>query len=327
MIKKDTENVIKTLEVRLLVVIINYKTPKLVCDAISSLEGEIDLDTDKVVIVDNCSADNSAEYISCFLVEKGFSEWVCLVLSEENSGFSAGNNIGVRYCEADYYLLLNSDAYVRDGTISSLIKTAESDSKTGLVGPVLEWPDGSQQVSLFHHLTPLNSFLSSAKTGFFTQLFSLFGIYEVAIPIDKHGIIPPGWVSFACVLLKAEMIKDIGLMDEGYFMYREDNDYCRRAKNAGWKLAYDRSARVVHLNQGASNQAGVKRLPNFYFQSRSRYFLKYYGRTGLLLANVAWSLGRFISIGRERLARKPNAFHQTMLVDIWLGFFSRVKGK
>ena len=311
-------------KLRLMVVIINYKTPELVCDALFSLEGEVRAETDKVVIVDNLSGDNSVNVISEFIEQNHFQSWVDMVESGVNGGFSAGNNVGIEYKQADYYLLLNSDAYVRDGAISSLIKAAENDNNIGVVGPKLEWPDGRQQVSLFQHLTPLNSFLSSVKIGVLTRLFNIVGIQEVAISLDNHGIVKPDWVSFACVLLKGEMVKDIGLMDDGFFMYREDNDYCRRATNAGWKLDYEPSSQVVHLNQGASNDFGVKRLPIFYFKSRSRYFLKYYGRLGLFLANVFWSLGRVISMIREVVQSKPSAFHKTMVKDIWIGFLSQV---
>lgn len=312
---------------KLLVVIINYKTPALVCDAIDSLSGEISVATCRVVVVDNNSADGSIDVIRQFIDTSGTSSWVEVIAAGNNGGFSAGNNVGIQSYEADYYLLLNSDAYIRLGAISNLLSLADKQPRVGIVGPRLEWPDGKQQVSLFYHLTPLNSFLASVKLGVFTKMFSWFGVKEVAVPIGDHGNVKPDWVSFACVLLKAEMIKDIGLMDDGYFMYREDNDYCRRATNSGWDLAYESSAHVVHLNQGASNQAGVKRLPRFYFESRSRYFLKYYGRAGLLLANTIWSVGRFISTVREKLTRKPDSFHGTMLLDIWIGFFSQVKAK
>lgn len=314
----------KTFDCRLLVVIINYKTPGLVCDAILSLENEISVGTDRVVVVDNLSADNSIEIMNQFVQDKGFESWLDIVDSGRNGGFSAGNNVGLNHFRAEYYLLLNSDAYVHEGAISALIEKADTDPGVGLVGPKLEWPDGRHQVSLFNHLTPLNSFLSAAKTGLFTKLFGGFGVKEVAIPLGLHDDDGAEWLSFACVLIKGGVVDSIGLMDEGYFMYREDNDYCRRASQSGWKLAYEPAARVVHLNQGASNDFGVKRLPTFYFKSRSRYFIKYYGRLGLFTANVLWLLGRAISIIRELVQAKIPAFHRSMPKDIWLGFFDKV---
>lgn len=315
----------KTVDWHLLVVIINYRTPKLVCDALSSLERELDHTEAHVVVVDNNSGDNSCEFINQHISKENYKSWVTLVSAELNGGFSYGNNIGMKFANADYYLFLNSDAYVLPGAIINLLEAMESDNKVGIVGPKLEWPDGSQQVSCFKNLTPQNGFLSAVKTGIFTKLFTLFGIKEVAISLDQHQIERPEWLSFACVMLRGQMVKEIGLMDEGYFMYREDNDYCRRATEAGWGLVFAPKSKVVHLNKGASNQMGLKRLPRYYFQSRSRYFIKYYGRLGLFMANLYWSLGRCISLLRELIQRKPKEFHSTMLFDIWVGFLTQVR--
>ncbi|WP_288356588.1 glycosyltransferase family 2 protein [uncultured Cycloclasticus sp.] len=310
---------------RLLVVVINYKTSELVCDALKSLEGELNSITDHVVVVDNDSQDNSVENISNFIQLNNWDGWVSVVNSEVNGGFSAGNNVGIKFADAGYYLLLNSDAYVREGAIQSLITTAEANPSVGLLGPKLEWPDGRQQVSCFYNLSPMNSFLDSTKMSIFTRFLSYFGVKEIAISLDQHQIERLEWLSFACVLLRGRMVKDIGLMDEGYFMYREDNDYCRRATEAGWALVFEPKSKVVHLNKGASNKMGLKRLPTYYFRSRSRYFIKYYGRLGLLLANVFWSFGRCISLLRELIQRKPKTFHSTMLFDIWVGFLTQVR--
>jgi len=308
---------------RLLVVIINYKTPDLSCDAVKSLAEQIDPACDKVVVVDNASQDNSVEFINNFIDVNGWGDWVSVIESDLNGGFSAGNNLGMQSVDAEYYLLLNSDAYVHENAVEYLRVAADSNSRAGIIGPRLEWPDGSQQVSCFYNLSPANSFLQSARTGVFTKLCGFFGSKEVAMPLVQHNIEQPEWLSFACVLLRGEMVKEIGLMDEGYFMYREDNDYCRRAINAGWKLEFEPKSRVVHLNNGSSNQSGVKRLPNFYFNSRARYFLKYYGRLGLFQANIFWCAGRCVSSLREMFSRKPKAFHSIMWADIWTGFFSK----
>jgi len=307
---------------RLLIVIINYKTAQLVCEALESLNGQLNFKYDAVVIVDNHSQDASLDVINDYIIEQGFTDWVSVVDAERNGGFSYGNNIGVNFAEASYYLLLNSDAYVRDNAIKALLNAAE-DPSLGVIGPRLEWPDSSQQVSCFYNLSPVNTFLHTVKIGVITKLFRLFGVKEVAIPIEQHKIAKPDWLSFACVLLRGDMVQEIGLMDEGYFMYREDNDYCRRALEAGWELKYEPKARVVHLNKGSSNQMGVTRLPKYYFNSRARYFIKYYGRLGLLVANILWTAGRCVSLLKEKMTRKPKAFHSKMWLDIWTGFFSK----
>jgi len=312
-------------KIRLQVVIVNYKTYQMVCGALNSLENEIDHLTDRVVIVDNLSGDDSIKKIIEYIDNHDWSNWVKVIPSSVNGGFSAGNNIGINSAIAEYYLLLNSDAYLTEGALSQLIIEIKKTVKTGIVVPQLIWSDGIQQTSCFYFLTPLNSFVQSAKTGFISRFFSLFGENEIAILLERHQVVQAEWLSFACVLLNNEMIKEIGLMDEGYFMYYEDMDYCRRASKLGWKLSYAHDARVVHLNQGDSNHKVTKRLPRYYFNSRSRYLLKYYGRLGLLISNIFWSLGRIISFCREKASNKPPVFHYTMFKDIWVGFFTSLK--
>lgn len=312
-------------QLRLLVIIINYKTPQLVCQAIQSVIPQIDTYQDKICIVDNNSKDDSVAVLQEFQLKHDLRDLVDIIESPINGGFSAGNNVGVLSQEAEYYLLLNSDAYLSDNALTYLLEAMESSLKMGIVAPRLNWQNGMQQTSCFCHLTPFNSFLNSAKTGAFSRLLKPLAINEVAIPLEQHDIVDPQWLSFACVLIRATMIKEIGLMDEGYFMYREDNDYCRRATQSGWQLKYVAQAHVVHLNQGSSNQKAVKRLPKYYFQSRTRYFLKYYGRPGLVLANLLWTFGRCISLLRELIEGKPQVFHSRMWLDIWAGFLIPLK--
>jgi N-acetylglucosaminyl-diphospho-decaprenol L-rhamnosyltransferase len=310
-------------ELRLLVVIINYKTPKLVCNALCSLEQQVDINSDRVVVVDNASNDGSVNEIVEFVTTHNWNNWVDVIPSNVNGGFSAGNNIGIKSAKAKYYLLLNSDAFVRDNAIKIMIREMELNVKAGIVGPKLEWENGEQQVSCFYNLTPWTTFLNVASTGFLTKLFYRFGVNEVAISVDK-SIKSPEWISFACVLIRNEAIQSIGLMDEGFFMYMEDVDYCRRVRKANWDISFCDGARVVHLNQGYSNNLKIRRLPNYYYRSRARYFMKYYGRLGFILTNILWYLGRFISINREFLESKEKKVPPYSYRDIWLGFWQSI---
>jgi len=307
----------------LLVVIINYKTPELTSQAVLSVIPQLN-EKDKICLIDNLSEDNSIDFLTKFIKNNKFKNKVNLIASPINGGFSAGNNIGIKSAEAAYYLLLNSDAYLKENAIEQLINKIKESTSIGVVAPQLIWEDGKQQTSCFNYLTPSNTFLNTANTGFISRLFHLLNINEVAIPFDQHKSTKPEWLSFACILLRGNLIQDIGLMDEGYFMYYEDMDYCHRANMAGWTLSYEHDARVVHLNQGASNQVTIKRLPRFYFNSRRRYFLKFHGYLGLVLANLNWSIGRVISLFREKIESKPPLCHKTMYMDIWTGFFTSI---
>ncbi|WXG52263.1 MAG: hypothetical protein RNU03_16000 [Candidatus Sedimenticola sp. (ex Thyasira tokunagai)] len=187
----------------------------------------------------------------------------------------------------------------------------------GLFSPRLEWPDGIPQESCFRFLTPVGELISAARTGPVTKAFAK---YNVPIAVSDQ-ISYPEWTSFACVLVRGQVFEDIGLMDDKFFMYFEDVEFCHRAGASGWKIINDPSAHVVHLRGGSSpvkeNARTGKRLPRYYYESRTRYFYKLYGWKGLLKANLFWSLGRIISLTRELLGKKaPHVSHKQWL-DIW----------
>jgi N-acetylglucosaminyl-diphospho-decaprenol L-rhamnosyltransferase len=305
--------------VRLAIVIVNYRTPELVIEALASLECEIDFDQDVALVVDNDSQDDSVDDITCAIKDRGWQKWTKVIRSPLNGGFSAGNNIGVRNAEADLYLLLNSDAYVRPGAIQKLRDYAAQEPAVGMFSPLLEWPDGEPQISCFRWHTPITELINAAGTGGITRLFWR---HNVAMPVDPHPSYPE-WTSFACVLIRRAVFEDLGLMDEGYFMYFDDVDYCRRAARKGWRVLNCPEARVVHLRGGTSpvksSAAARKRLPAYYYHSRSRYYSKFYGLMGLWLANLLWSIGRLISAFRELIGHKqPHTAHAAWR-DIWIG--------
>jgi len=310
----------------LAVVIINYKTPQLVIDCLDSLRSELPALNTKVVVVDNASNDNSCELIQEWINKQTLSDHVSLLPSMDNTGFSGGNNLGIRYIDAEYYLLLNSDTLVREGAISSLLEAARDDSSVGLVSPRLEWPDATPQESCFRFHSPISELILSSNTGLITQLFNSFNVpYPIS---DNVGFYD--WTSFACVLVRADVFKDIGLMDDGYFMYFEDVAFSYHAKQAGWKVLNFPAARVVHLRGGSSSVKSRtllrKRLPRYYFESRTRYFYQVYGHIGLFWANILWTVGHGVALLRRCLS---SAFVPTASAfqwrDIWINFFAPLK--
>jgi N-acetylglucosaminyl-diphospho-decaprenol L-rhamnosyltransferase len=209
---------------RLAIVIVNYRTPKLVIDCLTSLQTEIEVGRDLVAIVDNASGDDSVVLLEEAIALNDWSQWVKVIASPVNGGFSAGNNVGIKAVTADAYLLLNSDTIVRPGAIATLLRTLENCPEAGLVSPRLEWPDGTPQISCFRYHSPISELIDAAATGPITKLFFH---YNVSLPVSAVPI-EPEWTSFACVLVRREVIERIGLMDEGYFMYFDDVDYCRQ---------------------------------------------------------------------------------------------------
>lgn len=312
----------------LAIVIINYKTPELTLDCLESLFPNIDDLDAQIWVVDNASNDGSCELIQNWLDQQSEADSgkVTLIQSKQNTGFSGGNNYGVSQVEARYYLLLNSDTVVREGAINTLFETAKKEVTAGLISPRLEWPDGEPQESCFRFHSPLSELISSAKTGLVTWLLDTFNVpFSISETAGFYD-----WTSFACVLIRAEVFQQVGLMDEGYFMYYEDVAFAFHAQQAGWKVFHTPDAHIVHLRGGSSpvkSQAKQrKRLPHYYYESRTRYFYQIYGQLGLLMANICWTLGFGISSLRSLLSAsfQPNTSADQWR-DIWTNFFTPLK--
>jgi len=310
---------------QLSIVIVNYRTPKFVIDCLTTLLPELDGLDVRVVVVDNHSEDDSPVIIRAWLARHDVGGRVMVVESEHNSGFSGGNNTGIQSLNAHNYLLLNSDTLIRPGAIRIILDTAMRFPEAGLVSPRLEWPDGVGQESCFRFPTPFSELSSASQTGLVDRLLEK---YIVALPVQTQ-IAWPQWTSFACVLVKDELLREVGLMDDGYFMYFEDIEYCHRARKAGWGIVHNPEARVVHLRGGSSpvkERTRLKqKLPKYYYESRTRYFYQTYGWLGLTSANLLWWLGRVVSGVRQLLGRSDKAAIEGKWLDIWINWLHPLK--
>lgn len=302
----------------LAIVILNYRTPKLVLDCLATLVVQARSESAvQIMVVDNASPDGSADVIEEALKQRGWTDVVRLVRSPVNGGFAAGNNVGIQAIKADRYLLLNSDTLVREDAIRELRRAMCEHPDAGIVSPRLEWPDGEPQRSCFNEIRPVHAFLRAACTGLIDRSFKHA---EVAVPVRDEPF-ESDWTSFACVLIRREVFEQIGLLDDRYFMYYEDVDFCRRAREAGWKVLHWPKARVVHLRGGSGPvkkaTAARKRRPRYFYASRARYYAKFYGRTGLWWANALATLGRGVSLLREFLRTKEPHMCRFETLDNW----------
>lgn len=331
-------------EREIVVSIINYKTADMTMDCVRSVLADLEGDPPEeagadaprrapvdghVVVVDNASGDGSdrvlAEWIEAETAARraeGRSFPVSLVASPVNTGFSGGHNLGIGAMAARFYLVLNSDALLRPGFCATILETARAHPRAGLVAPRIEHEDGVQQTSCFRVPSPASEVIRGANTGPVTRLLKSADV-PLDMPPPAGGI---GWASFACILLRGEMVAELGPMDEGFFLYHEDTEYCLRARRAGWQIVYDGRPRAVHFRGGSAPVKGLarerKRLPAYYYASRSRLLYLAHGRAGLLLANLGWTAGWLLSRLRGALGRpNPNAnAHEAR--DIWINFLT-----
>lgn len=296
-------------------VVVNYRTPEMTLDCLQTLQSEVD-PTVSVVVVDNASGDGSAEKLERVIQERGWSSWAQVIRAKTNGGFASGNNIGIRAVLADAYILLNSDTLVHPGAIASLREAMQIRPDAGIIGPGLLNSSGGHDDSVFRDPRPSSELLRSAHLGLLERVLPELNpvLPETDQPMEAD------WLGFACVLIRREVIERVGPLDEGFFMYFEDIDYCRRVRAAGWKVLYWPGPKVVHLLGRSSNvtaeEAARRPAPRYYYEARARYFAKYYGRRGLWLANGFWYLGRCVSLAREMLGARPQ-HRQRESLDIW----------
>jgi len=290
----------------LTVVILNYRTPELTIGALASLKAQVESHNDRqVVVVDNDSRDGSIETISKAVADHGWAGWASMIGSPENVGFAGGNNLGIQSAPADAYLLMNSDAIALPGLLDALLRALRVHPEAGVIGPRILDADGQAMPSCFRFPGPISEFLAAAATGPITALLHR---HVVAMPVSAIPI-EPGWISFSCVLLRAEMIREVGLLDDAFFMYYEDVDYCHRVWQSRWRVRYEPSIIARHLHARSSGIGAAKgerrSLPRYFYESRSRYFARHRGgRVGLAAANLAWMSGRWVSVVRESIGNK-----------------------
>jgi hypothetical protein len=310
-------------EFRIAVVVLNYRTPDLALQAAQSAAESVDAKKDLVLIVDNASPDDSADQIQAGIERLQLSH-IRLVRSPENGGFAAGNNVGIRAVAAQAYVLLNSDTIVRPGAMEILFAALLDNPRVGIVSPRLQYDNDEPQISCFRHHTVFSELMNGAQTGPVSKLLNRWDVGAIGVR-DEPCAVP--WTSFACVMIRREVFEQVGLLDEGFFMYYEDADYCRLVGKAGFLIFHDPRARVVHLRGKSSpvKEAGRlgKRRPGYYYAARGRYFRRAYGDWGAALANTMWSIGRLVALPRELVGNKKKHTVEYEFVDKWRDTFDQ----
>ena len=273
------------------VVIVNYRTAGLVVDCLASVAAEGSGTLVRTIVVDNASPDDSVERIGGAIAANGWGGWAEVIAAERNGGFAWGNNIGIRRAMEGpnpprFIHLLNPDTVVRAGAIGALAEFLEAHPGVGIAGSRLEDPDGTAQRSAFRWPTPAGEFEAAAH---FRPVSAVLRGWVVA-PEVRDEAHRTDWVGGASLMVRREVIERVGPLDDGYFMYYEEVELCRRAARDGWACWYVPTSRVVHLVGQASGvvQGQPKRRPGYWFDSRRRYFVTQFGRGGAIAADLAW---------------------------------------
>jgi GT2 family glycosyltransferase len=254
---------------RLTIVVVAYRGRDLLERCLRSLEEHpLRSGTMETHVVDNASGDDTPEF-----VRRTFPGVHVHALAH-NSGFSFANNVVLRDAQSPYSLLLNPDTEVTEGALDAMIATLESRPDVGMVGCRLVQPDGT-----FDH---------AAKRGFPTPLGALshflglsdrggskLGQYR-APDLGEHDVGEVDAVNGAFMLVRREALEDVGLLDEGYWLYMEDLDWCYRFWKKGWKVLYDGRATVVHVKGGTAGTHRALKTNWAFHRGMGRFYRQWY---------------------------------------------------
>jgi N-acetylglucosaminyl-diphospho-decaprenol L-rhamnosyltransferase len=292
---------------KLRVVTVNYRTAETTIRAVERALADLgDLDA-AITLVDNASGDGSLERLRAAADTRDWGERVTILDAGTNGGFGAGNNLAIRAAldsadPPDYVYLLNPDAFVDPGSMAAIVAFMDAHPRVGIAGTRIYDEDGKIHPSAFRFPTVLSELERGLRLGLATRLLERWVVWK-GMP-DASG--PVEWVSGASCVLRRQLLEEVGLFDEGFFLYFEETDLCRRAREAGWECWFLADASVVHMEGASTGIKQRRRIPGYWLDSRRRYFKKAGGARTLLLANAAWAAAFAAWRARRVIQRKPD---------------------
>lgn len=306
-------------EPSILTIILNYRTPDLTLKSAEAALREMRDLSGEIVIVDNGSDDGSFDRLVAEADARGWtaSGRVRVIASPRNGGFGAGMNFGMRAGlsdgrRADFVYLLNSDAWPDPDAIRILRDFLVAHPAAGMAGSSVRGVDDAPHRTAFRFPSIAGEFEMAARTGLFSRLLS-GSIVAIPIPQENARI---DWTAGASLMLRADMLDQIGGFDETFFLYFEETDLCLRAAQAGWETWYIPQSRVVHVGSASTGMKQWARTPGYWLDSRLHYFTKNHGTVYAGLATLARVAGTLIYDLRRLLQGKPQADANHFLRDL-----------
>ncbi|BFM08955.1 glycosyltransferase family 2 protein [Halioxenophilus aromaticivorans] len=303
-----------------LVVIVNYRTAARTNACLDRLAAEIaSVPEACVVVVDNDSQDGSFQAIRDYIAAQQWP-WAVALSAPKNGGYAYGNNFAIRQALASdsppqYIHLLNPDTEVRPGALSQLHQFMERTPEAGLCGGCFENPDGSLWRNAFRFPSILGEVNRGLQLGLVTRLLRNHAtVREMDDSTEQVD-----WLPGASLLVRRQVFEDVGLMDEHYFLYYEETDFCLAAHRAGWQCWYVPASKVMHIagdSTGVTSREGApKPLPKFVFDSRRYYFVKNHSLLYAAGADACWIICFAAWRLRRCLQRKPDRDPPGLLRD------------
>ena len=301
-------------EIEIAVVIVTYQSAELSIECLVSIHAERESQQTLnivVVLVDNASGD--LPRIRQAVERNGWSSWVTLVLAPKNGGFAYGNNLGIRtvyeHRRPNYIYLLNPDTKIRPRAVAVLVDFLERHPQVGIAGGSFETEDGKEWPFAFRFPTLLTEIEHGVQLGFVTRCLSR---WTVARSMNSTAQ-ATDWISGASMMIRPSVFNAVGGLDENFFLYFEETEFCHRAKLAGFPTWYVPESRVMHMIGKSTNvdekTRFSRRLPEYWFDSRRRYFAITHDVGFAALIDIVAIASCLLGLLKRKLLRRPSTPH------------------
>jgi len=296
----------KTIDVS--AIIVNWNTKDLLLSCVRSLITNTHKVSLEIIVVDNDSKDGSQE-----VLKQHFPD-VTLIQNKENLGFAKANNIGIRASSGKYICLVNSDVELKNECLDKMKDYIDQHTEIGMLGPKIYYPDGKIQSSCkrfptlwrhfceaicFHRIAPQSKLFAGEKMTFFT--------YDKILGVDC--LIGAFW------FIRRKALEQVGLLDENFFFYSEDFDWCKRFWNHGWQVVFFPNAEIIHHTGSSSKKIPIK----YYIQQRRaklQYWDKHHGWLSTKCIKVIMMLHQIVRILLQTLIYINPSSRETALHKI-----------
>jgi len=242
------------------IILVNYNGAKFLYECLDSIKQYVNSCIYEVIIVDNCSTDDSVKIIKEFPSFK-------LICSQDNLGFGKANNLAVRHSQGEHLLFLNTDTILIENTPQILSAYLTHNQNVGVVSSRLTFQDGSYQLSCGKLPNLAVEFLYKLRAELDRKWHYIFSnfynkLYSQELEVE--------WVTGACMMMRRDVFVKLEGFDESFFMYFEDKDICKRVKELGYKVIYYPQTTIIHLLGGSSH--GIKKSANKYYRDNQLYY-------------------------------------------------------
>jgi GT2 family glycosyltransferase len=263
-----------TKEIDLSIIIVNWNTKQLLLDCIASIYKTVKRSSFEVIVVDNASTDGSAEAVSHAYPA------VRVLVSSSNYGFSRANNMAMKQMRGRYAVILNSDTYLKEPSMDDMVDFMDRHPEAGMCGPQLLNADDTKQNSAGDFPVLLTEFMSKHLIHvLFPKIYSRAFRTKLAVFKEPAQV---DVVIGACMMVRKKAIESVGILDEDYFLFYEETDWCYRMRRGGWQVYHLPEAKIYHFGGQSRKEINLRARVESW---RSRYL---YYKKNMHLSSCAW---------------------------------------